>query len=190
MKIKILLVLLLTTLLSGCMTYNYAVNKSNADLQYRTYYNGDKDKDYDFYTVLYSRVGDIGESINYTDFTVYISHMNYKRRNKYKDLYVSEIIFDNKDKAAVIIDYASIKLVHSSIDGKLIKPLRVEPGKNNGNKYRSSYKLIFDPKTLPDQLSESIYVEMVVNGEQTIINKTFKIEKTLHYTFWDVLMGV
>ncbi len=190
MQIKLLMVLAFTTLLTGCMTYDYAVNKSNTDLQYRTYYYGDKNKNYDFYTVLYSRVGDIGKSINYNDFTVYIAHMHYKHLYEYKGLYVSEITFEHKDKAAVIIDYASIKLVHSSINGKSIKPLRIESGENNSNKYRSSYKLIFDPKTVPDQLNESIYVEMVVNGEQAVINKKFKIEKTLYYTFWDVLMGV
>lgn len=183
-------VFLIITLITGCNTYDYAVDKSKTDLAYRTYYYGDKNREFDFYTVLYFRVGEIGTAINYFDFNVHIAHMLYKHQHKYQGLYVSELVFDQMNKAKVIIDYSSLKLTHRDSSGNIIIPVKTESSPSHSNSHRNSYKLIYNPDTLPDLITESIYVELSVNGKHVVINASLPIEKTRHYSYWDMLMGV
>ena len=71
-------------LLVGCLFYDYGVDKTATELPYRTYYFGEKDKKYDFTTVLYSIEKEPRGTYNYIDFNVSISHMFKKNTLKRK----------------------------------------------------------------------------------------------------------
>lgn len=189
-RIQILIVLFFISFLAGCKTYDYGVNKKNAQLPYRTYYYNDKDKNYDFNTVLYSRAGDIGASRNYVDFNIHIGHLQLDTHRNNKGMYVSEIFFDNIQKANVIIDFSSIKLYHYDKQGAVIAPFKLESQGAVSGMQRPIFKQVYDPCVLPDAIIETVYIELSVDGKKIVVNERFQIEKTLHYTFWDVLMGV
>ena len=78
-------------LLGGCLYYDYGVDKTKTKLPYRTYYFGEKDKEYDFTTVLYS-VENEPKGRNYIGLTISISHMFIQtRENEDKGKYLSLI---------------------------------------------------------------------------------------------------
>lgn len=95
-KIILFFVLFPPLFLSGCLYFDYGVDKDKTDLPYRTYYYGEKDKKHDFTTVLFSVVPKPQGTFNYNDFNISISHMyKEKRGNSNKGKYISEIHFSD-----------------------------------------------------------------------------------------------
>lgn len=193
-KIKLIIVILCSVFLNGCLYYDYGVNKSDFELPYRSYYYNDKDRKFDFVTVLYTLDSEL-KGNNYTKFTVRIDHMrkvNFQEKNKGK--YISSLHFSDfttDDDIQIVPD--SIKLVHKTTDGKEINfeksysDFSLQPDV----KYRSHFlKKIYNPDDLPDKMLEYIYFEVVVDGTNKKIEYELPIEKALHYTKWDVMMGI
>jgi len=181
-------------LLGGCLYYDYGVDKTETKLPYRTYYFGEKDKKYDFTTVLYS-VEKEPEGRNYTDFTISISHMFQEiRKNENKGKYISEIRFSDfttDDDIQLLPD--SIILVHKDKNGIVIpyEMINHDMNKKMDGKYRHHvYRKMYHPDGLSREISEYIYLEVRVKGVKKTIESHFSLQKALHYTWWDVLMGL
>lgn len=190
-----LLIALCSFLLSGCLFYDYGVDKSKTELPYRTYYYGEKDKKYDFTTVLYSTEKEPRGAYNYIDFNVSISHMNKEHhQNKNYGKYISEIMFSEfttEDDIQLVPE--SIVLIHKDKNGNVIPHEDIEHDLNRKpvNKYRRHYyRKVYDPSKLPDEISEDIYLEVIIKGVRKKIEYHLPIEKALHYTWWDVMMGI
>ena len=62
--------------------------------------------------------------------------------------------------------------------------------KPEGKHRRHFYRQIYDPSGLPDEMVEDIYLEVIIKGVKEKIEYHFKIKKALHYTWWDVIMGI
>jgi len=177
-----ILILVSVIIFTGCEYYDYGVNKDKYTLPYRTYYYDEKDKKYDFNTVIFS-LKNLEHSNNYTFFNIYISHM-VKKENSY----VSTIRFDNTKNIKLKIFPDSIKLFHKNDSNKLIRHNEII--KDFNSTYHQSYKKTYDEALIKGSLIEVIYFEFELNGKIYIVNKEFLVDKALHYTFWDVLMGV
>lgn len=180
--------------MSGCLYYDYGVDKSVTKLPHRSYYYRDKDRKIDFVTVLYTLDEELAGP-NYTEFTVRITHMQKERfRKKHKGKYLSTIVFgDFTTEDAVRIIPESVRLVHKTRQGKTIPPEKTEYDFSHdpGVKHRSHYyRKVYDPSRLPDELIEFVFLEVLVDGEKKTIEYEFPIKKELHYTCWDVIMGV
>ncbi len=189
------IIVLCSLLLGGCLFYDYGVDKSTTILPYRTYYHGEKDKIFDFTSVLFSVVEEPRGAYNYIDFNVSISHM-YKQthQDENKGKYISEIIFSNftiDDDIQLIPE--SIVLLHKDKNGKTIQHEKISHDltRKPEGKYRQHYyRKIYNPGKLPNEISEYICLEVIIKGVKEKIEYHLPIEKVLHYTWWDVMMGV
>ena len=187
---KILILLLLTLLGSGCFYYDYAVDREKKELPYKTYYYKERGQKYDFHTVLYSKSGRLEDSINFTDFTIYITHLKFELSGKYKNNYLSILSFENTNDSDVTIDTSSIKLIHKDSNGKLIEPTDSFSTFENNELLNHKYVRIYDSSKLDDFLTEYVYLIMEINDKKKILEFSFPVEKRYHYSFWDVLMGI
>jgi hypothetical protein len=191
---KALILFLGSLWLGGCLYYDYGVDKTKTKLPYRTYYFGEKDKKYDFTTVLYC--GDQEpKGRNYTGFTISISHMFIEtRKNENKGKYISEILFSGSttnEDIQLLPD--SIILVHKDKNGKILPYEKVEHDvrkKPKGKYFRHYYRKVYDPSILSDEITEYISLEVLVKGVKEKIEDRLFIQKALHYTWWEVLMGI
>lgn len=185
---------LLAVFLSGCLYYDYGVDKQENKLPYRTYYHNEKDLKYDFETVLYAAAQE-PKGPNYAGFTIRIAHLRKEnKRSSDKGKYVSTIWFSDfsaDDDIQLIPE--SIILVHKDNAGEVIQPesVRYDFSQPPEKKYRSHfYQAIYDPKKLTEEVKESVSLEIVIDGQKKKIKYEFPIEKVLHYTLWDMMMGV
>jgi hypothetical protein len=175
--------------------YDYGVDKTTTELPYRTYYYSEKDKKYDFTTVLYSIEKGPKGAYNYNDFNVTISHMYKETHQKeYKGRYISKINFSDfttDDDIKLVPN--SIVLVHKDKNGNKIQyeEYNHDLDRIPEGKYRNHYyQQIYDPSVLPSEISEYISLEVFINGDKKKIEYNLPIKKALHYTWWDVMMGV
>jgi len=191
--IKILCILILFAgSISGCTTDNYAINTNTTDLEYRTYYYGDKDREFDFHTVLYSHKGKIDNFTNYIGFVVRIDHLHRDYHARNSEYLYSKIRFQGIRDVDLKINYSSIKISHTDSNGNIIPSLRINSGENSNNKsdYASVYSTVYSTIDFPEKVTEHIYVEFTVNEKKVIIETAYPIEKVPHYSTWDALMGV
>ena len=174
--------------------YNYAVNTEETSLPYRTYYYYEKNKKFDFSTVLFSLQNTQKDSTNYSKFTVYLSHLHKPYNKNAKGVYVSEIHFQNftsDDDIQINVD--SIKMLYTTKDGKVIPSIRTEKNfiPNTQSKYQSrSLRKYYNINNLPNKVIEYVYIEVLIDGKSKIIEFTFPVEKAYHYSAFDVAMGV
>lgn len=193
-KIKFAVIILCSVFFSGCLYYDYGVDKGDYELPYRSYYYYDKDRKIDFVTVLYTLDKEL-EGANYTKFTVRIAHMekeNFREINKGK--YISTIYFSDftsEDNIQIIPE--SIKLVHKTLDGRVIncEKMQSDFSQRTDVKYRSYYfRKVYNPDELPKEMIECIFFEVVVDGITEKIEYELPIKKALHYTYWDVMSSI
>lgn len=175
--------------LTGCLYYDYAVDKTQITLPYRTYYYYDSidHLDNDFTTVLYSKDLDHSD-FNYTDFTVYINHLQQDSREA-NDQRISEICFSNYDKTSLSL--LTIDLSYKNSADQIVKPLKQHDIQGFDKNLVECFRQIYtDDAQLTNKMSETINLTMRVDGKIIQIHQTYPIRKALHYTFWDIAMGV
>lgn len=83
--------------------------------------------------------------------------------------------------------------MHKDKEGNVIKYNKIEHDldrKPTGEYRRHYYRKIYDSSNLPKEITEYINVEVVIDGKKEQIEYTLPIIKRLHYTWWDVMMGV
>jgi len=172
--------------------YNdYAVDREQNHLPYRTYYYGDISRQYDFYRVLFSTQQET-DFVNYRGFTVF-SNLETDFREAYKNKYIATLNFESSDEHTIQILPNTIVLEYRSKEGTVIpydsleNDLSAEPISKYNNEY---YKKIYDKSRLPDEVEEYVYAEVMVDGELKIIESTLPLEKVFHYSWFDVMMGV
>ncbi len=193
--IKFSIIILCPFILNGCLFYDYGVDKRTTKLPYRTYYHGEKDKKFDFTTVLFSVEKEPRGAYNYIDFNVSISHMYQEiHQNENKGKYISEIMFSEfttDDDIQLIAN--SIILIHKDKKGKTVQHEKIYHDltrKPEGKYRRHYYRKVYDSDDLPNEILEDIYLEVIVKGVKEQIEYHLPIKKVLHYTWWDVIMGV
>ena len=172
--------------------YNdYAVDREKNNLPYRTYYYNDISKKYDFYRVLFSTKKE-SDFVNYTGVTVVVS-LKTAFREETKNNYVATLNFESSSDHTIKILFNSIVLEYRSKDGRVIPYVSLENDVSSEsiNKYNNEYyKKVYDKSTLPDEVEEYVYAEVVVDGELKIIESTLPLKKVFHYSWFDVMMGV
>jgi len=175
-------------------TYDYAVNKEKTSLPYRTYYYYDRNKKFDFSTVLFSLQNTQKDFVNYSKFTIYLSHLHKPYFKNAKGVYVSEIHFqDFTSDDDIQINTESIQLLYKTKDGQVIPSIRTEKIfiPNTKSKYQSRlFRKYYDINDLPKKVIEYVYIKILIDGKSKIIEFTFPVEKAYHYSVWDVMMGV
>ncbi|MCP4613993.1 MAG: hypothetical protein GY845_35350 [Planctomycetes bacterium] len=176
--------------------YNYAVNTEETSLPYRTYYYFDyeRNKEFDFSTVLFSLQNTQKDFTNYSSFTVYLSHLHRPYNKNTKGVYVSEIHFQNfSSDDDIQINVESIKLLYKTKDGEVIPSIRTEKDFIPNTKSKGQSRLFskyYDINCMPNKVIEYVYIEVLIDGKSKIIEFTFPVEKTYHYSAFDVAMGV
>jgi hypothetical protein len=90
------------------------------------------------------------------------------------------------------IDNAT-KILHMDSEGNVIKHKGIEHNFNKKPYYKHFgyyYTKIYEPNKLPDKINEYVSFEIIKDGVSRRYEYSFPIEKVLHYTFWDIMMGV
>lgn len=196
--------LLLST--TGCFYYDYATNKNNPKLIYGSVYkNYDDNGDYEFTSYLY-KMKDENIFIEIT-----LSHLK-KEFNKNKNEYVSRLIIKSigSDKE-IRIDIKSLKLMHytnnvklNCIDDRFNYHYRKSNDEvidfsempstivmNPENKWSGLHHVktyLMDKK--PKTIAEKVYIELIIDGKEHIIDFDFELKYKYHYSTFDVMMGV
>ena len=110
--------------------------------------------------------------------------MAIKIRGQHKGKYISKLLFSNNRKNdSITIIPESIKLIHKNCKGEVIEHEKLEQD-------LTCYKKIYSPDDLTDKITEHIHVEFLVGNKKEIVEFTLLIQKKLHYTWWDIMMGV
>ena len=161
--------------LTGCgRHYAYGVHKNDPQLkQMKDIYGYRHDKNYRFESTLLESP------------SVVIFHLQPTFEDK--EVFESVIYFEC-DAAAV----KSFKLEHRTSDGTLVEPIKSVPLKNItssplAQKMRSKTELYYQKEDLPKEVYETIKV-ILRDGE--ILEYKIPLKHKLHYTQWDVIMGV
>lgn len=186
---KFCLLFLLSLNLTGCLYYDYAVDKTKINLPYRTYYYDDSidHPNHDFTTVLYSQDLDHSD-FNYSDFTVYIEHLQKPSQHDKAERF-SRICFEQYDKTSLTLLH--INLSYKNSDGHMVKPLEQHDIQGFDKELvECFYQVYADDEQLTDKMSETVTLTMQIDGKKIAIHQTYPIRKALHYTFWDIMLGV
>jgi hypothetical protein len=191
------------TVFGGCAGFmfspihEYAVDREAVQLECRTYYYADRDKRYDFDTVLYTAQDCAQPCVNFPPPTIYISHLAFPipadRDNRGK--LVSTLYFEvnafppgTQPQHVVEVLTESIRLSHRTESGIVIRPdATVVRATAFGIEYEQTY-----PRSGPlsDRLIENIHFEIVVDGKRLTVEREYSIVRAPHYTPFDVLSSV
>ncbi|MBC8282723.1 MAG: hypothetical protein H8E32_02840 [Nitrospinae bacterium] len=170
--------------------YSYGVDKNKHSLKYRTYYAENQLENADFSTVIFTTMQNTSSNFNnYKGFTVHIDHLTRENGS-----YVSKLIFnfDNKQDVKVLSD--SIKITHETIKGRAIAYENIEKEKFQEcltkKHYWCHFNQIYGNKKFPEQIKESIYFKILLDGKPIEIEEDYVLDFLPHFTLWDVLMGI
>lgn len=188
-KFKWLGICALSLTLTSCFYVDYAVDKTKVNLPYRTYYYSDsiKNSNVDFTTVIYSQDKDIQNQTNYTNFTIYINHLNRDIHGRY-DYRTSEICFD--DPKNIDLNIESIQLTYQNANAQEVPFIIQAPIKNPNSGLIECFRQSYTDDQLTKTMTEHIFIKFKVNNKSVTIQQTYPLKKVLHYTLWEVLMGV
>jgi hypothetical protein len=196
------IIAVVAALFAGCAQmlfsprYEYAVDRNAVKLECRTFYYDERDKRFDFYTVLYTEQDCSQQFINYPPFTVYVNHLALPYSEGYRQ-FVSTLHFEFRDRQKHVVDVQrhavdvlmeSIRLSHTTEAGVL---LRADSTAIRETPYEIEYQKMYSKnRPLPNRLIEHIYFQIRVEGRLVTVEKEYPIVKAPSYTLWDVLMGV
>ncbi len=187
---RIFLLCIVLLISSGCLYFDYAVDRESMDLPYETYYPTERGKRYDFHTVLYSESENEEEPIDYSSFAIYLTHLNRNFKGENKGDYTSRLSFQNVKDTDVKVDYSTIRLIHKDANGNIIPEISSSSTYENKEYVNHMYAKVYDKNKLTNLITEYVYVEIESKGKRKVVEFTFPIKKKYHYSFWDVMMGV
>jgi|GEM_PF-3878224 len=185
--------LFLIITLSSCGYYGYALNIKKYKEEYKSPYETEKNKKYQFEIILFKDKNII------KNFEIILTHCWYNINKKEYDSHIC-INYYKPDKK-IKININKIKLIHiyNNAELKLKKANMTNLDKiENGfliiNKDIMGsfyYYKFYDIKSIPKKsIIEKIYLEFEIDNKIYKIEKTFNLDYKLHYTWFDLVMGI